>query len=81
VYLSDRFRRFAFLGLEQEPQDIVDYIAECSSIAISLVLGIAAAIINWKIVGVWMAPIAGLGVYAIGVVFGKYVILRGHGKR
>ena len=81
MYLSDRFIRHAFLGLGREPQDIIDYIADCFSVTISLVVAIAVAICMWKFVGAWMAPIAGLGAYAIGIALGHYVILPGHAKR
>lgn len=79
--LSDRVLRLASLGMGHEPEDIIDYIAEWSSVIVSLVLGIAVAICIGKFLGDWIAPIAGVGVYAIGVAFGNYAFLRRHAER
>jgi len=78
--LSDRVLRLAFLGMGHDPEDIIDYVAEWSSVIVSLVLGIGVAICIGKFLGAWMAPIAGVGAYAIGVAFGNYAFLRRHAE-
>ena len=81
MYLSDRFLRLALLGMGHDPEDIIEYIAECSSVTVSFLLGMAAAICTWKFVGAWLAPIAGLGAYALGIAFAYCVFLQDHTKR
>jgi len=80
MYLSDRFLKIALLGMGHDPEDIVEYIAECSSVTGSFLLGIAATICTLKFVGTWLAPIAGLGAYALGIAFGCSVFLQDHTK-
>jgi hypothetical protein len=76
--LTDTALKLAFFGVHREARDIIDFLAICFSVVVSIIVGVIAAL---SIGHVFNAPagfIAGVGFYGLSLVLCSYAILHGH---
>ena len=71
--------KLAFFGMHREARDIIDFLAICFSVLMSLIVGVIAAL---SIGYVWNGPvgfIAGIGFYVLSVILCSFALL--HAQR
>ncbi len=76
--LSETAFKFAFFGMKQEANDIIDYLAINFSVLISVLAGAAAAVWIGRADNVPLGLIAGIGIYVFSMILCYFALLRGH---
>jgi sorbitol-specific phosphotransferase system component IIBC len=70
--------KLAFFGMHREARDIIDFLAICFSIFLSLIVGIIAALSIGYVCNGRTGFIAGIGFYVLSVILCSFTLLHGH---
>jgi ABC-type microcin C transport system permease subunit YejE len=76
--LSDKVLNIALLGMNDQADDIIDYVGICFSVLISILAGMVAAFWIGSVVGALVGLMAGIGVYGIGTLVCSFALLHHH---
>jgi hypothetical protein len=76
--LSETASKLAFFGMNHEAGDIIDYLAVCFSVSISILAGVVAAIWIGIRVDVPVGLLAGIGIYGLSTILCFSVLLHRH---
>jgi hypothetical protein len=71
--------KLAFFGMHREARDIIDFLAICFSVLMSLVVGVIAALSIGYVFNAPVGFIAGIGFYGLSVILCSFALL--HGRR
>jgi hypothetical protein len=78
VKLSETALKIAFLGMRHEANDIIDYLAICFSVSISILVGVVAAIWIGLRVDALAGLLAGFGSYGVCTILCLSALLHRH---
>ena len=70
--------KLAFFGMHREARDIIDFLAICFSIFLSLIVGVIAALSIGYVCNGRTGFIAGIGFYVLSVILCSFTLLHGH---
>lgn len=76
--LSEMGIKIAFLGMHREARDIIDFLAICISVFISIIVGVIAALWIGHVVDASVGFIAGIGFYCVTVILSSFALLHDH---
>ncbi|HTT20777.1 MAG TPA: hypothetical protein VMG82_17715 [Candidatus Sulfotelmatobacter sp.] len=76
--LSDAALKVALFGMHREAHDIIDFLAICISVVISIVLGVTAALWIGYVFNAPVGFVAGVGFYGLSLVLCSFALLHGH---
>ncbi|MGB9243374.1 MAG: hypothetical protein WCC03_08485 [Candidatus Acidiferrales bacterium] len=76
--LSDTALKLAFFGMHREAHDIIDFLAICFSVVISIMVGVIAALWVGHVFNAQVGFIAGIGFYGLGLILCSFALLHGH---
>jgi len=76
--LSETALKVAFLGMNHEAHDIIDYLAVCFSISISILAGVVVAIWIGLRVDAPTGLLAGFGSYGLSTILCLSMLLHRH---
>lgn len=76
--LRDTVLNIAFLGLNDEAGDIIDYVAICFSVLISILAGMVAAFWIGLVVDAPVGLMVGIGIYGFGTLVCSFALLHHH---
>ena len=76
--LSEMGIKIAFLGMHREARDIIDFLAICFSVFISIIVGVIAALWIGHVVDAPVGFIAGIGFYGLSLILCAFGLLHGH---
>jgi len=72
--------KLAFFGMHREARDIIDFLAICFCVLMSLVVGVIAALSIGYVFNAPVGFIAGIGFYGLSVILCAFALLHGrHG--
>lgn len=71
--------KLAFFGMHREAHDIIDFVAICFSVLLSLIVGLIAALSIGYVSNGSVGFIAGIGFYVLSVILCSFTLL--HGQR
>ena len=75
---SEAFLKLAFLGMKRDPEEIIDYVVIWISVLMSAIVCLGTAVWTGKTGEIWIGLVAGFGVYAAGIRFWSFALLRSH---
>jgi sorbitol-specific phosphotransferase system component IIBC len=76
--LSETALKLAFFGMHCEARDIIDFLAICFSVFISIMVGVVAALWIGHVVDAPVGFIAGIGFYGLSLILCSFALLHGH---
>ena len=76
--LSDAALKLTFFGMHREAHDIIDFLAISTSVVISIIVGVIAALWIGYIFNAPVGFIAGVGFYGLSLVLCSFALLHGH---
>ena len=76
--ISETAFKLAFFGMHREARDIIDFLAICFSVVISITVGVIAALSIGYVFNASFGFIAGIGFYGLSVILCSFALLQGH---
>ena len=76
--LSDTVLKLAFFGMHREARDIIDFLAICFSVVISITVSVIAALWVGHVFNAPVGFIAGVGFYGLSLILCSFALLHGH---
>ena len=76
--LSDTALKLASFGMHREARDIIDFLAICFSVVISITVSVIAALWVGHVFNASVGFIAGIGFYGLSLILSSFALLHGH---